>query len=175
MPTANVYIDGFNLYYTIKQTPYKWLDLSRLCSLLLSGYTISRIRYFTARVQARPGDPALPQRQDAYWRALTAISTIDICEGQFKSRPARMPLLTPAAGVPPHKWTIATSPPLTMWVLRTEEKGSDVNLAAFLLWDSLYSNEYEAAVVVTNDSDLATPIDLVRRKGHDAIVLNPHP
>lgn len=31
-----VYIDGFNLYYrALKGTPYKWLDLERLCGLLL--------------------------------------------------------------------------------------------------------------------------------------------
>ena len=30
MPTANVYIDGFNLFYRcLKGTPYKWLDVLR--------------------------------------------------------------------------------------------------------------------------------------------------
>lgn len=55
---TNVYVDAFNLYYgCVKGTPYKWLDLAKLCGLLLPGDTVNRIRYFTARVQARPGDP----------------------------------------------------------------------------------------------------------------------
>ena len=50
---ANVYIDGFNLYYgALKGTPYKWLDLARLCQALLPSDTIQEIKYFTARVSA---------------------------------------------------------------------------------------------------------------------------
>lgn len=31
---ANVYVDGFNLYYrALKRTPYKWLNLDQLCRL----------------------------------------------------------------------------------------------------------------------------------------------
>ncbi len=53
-----VYIDGFNLYYgAVKDTPYKWLDLEALCRRLLPKDDIVGIRYFTARISARPGDP----------------------------------------------------------------------------------------------------------------------
>ncbi len=41
-----------------------------------------------------------------------------------------------------------------------EEKGSDVNLAAHLLNDA-WRNAYEAAVVISNDTDLVTPIRMV--------------
>jgi hypothetical protein len=47
--STNVYIDAFNLYYgCLKGTPYKWLDLGLLCRLLLPGYSVNQIRYFTA-------------------------------------------------------------------------------------------------------------------------------
>ena len=53
-----VYVDGFNLYYgAVKDTPYKWLDINKLCQLLLPNRPISRIKYFTARVGGRPGNP----------------------------------------------------------------------------------------------------------------------
>ena len=53
-----VYIDGFNFYYgAVKGTPYKWLDLDRLCRLILPRGNIVKIRYFTARISARTGDP----------------------------------------------------------------------------------------------------------------------
>ena len=59
-----VYIDGFNLYYAIKYTQYKWLDLSALCSRLLPKSNVQKIYYFTAKVQALPHDPTAPIRQE---------------------------------------------------------------------------------------------------------------
>ena len=47
-----------------------------------------------------------------------------------------------------------------------EEKGSDVNLAAHLLNDA-WKNVFEAAAVISNDTDLVAPIQMVsveRRK-----------
>lgn len=38
-----VYVDGFNLYYgAVKGTPYRWLNIARLCALLLCVITFSR-------------------------------------------------------------------------------------------------------------------------------------
>lgn len=48
-------------------------------------------------------------------------------------------------------------------VIKTEEKGSDVNLATHLLHDG-HLGRYESAVIVTNDSDLAEAIKIVRRE-----------
>ncbi len=45
----------------------------------------------------------------------------------------------------------------------TEEKGSDVNLASYLLLDGCQNN-YDLAVVISNDSDLVTPIRMVRTR-----------
>lgn len=42
-----------------------------------------------------------------------------------------------------------------------DEKGSDVNLAALLLVDG-FRRDYEVAVVISTDSDLALPMRLVR-------------
>ena len=59
-------------------------------------------------------------------------------------------------------------------VIKTEEKGSDVNLATHLLNDA-YLSKYEAAVVVSNDSDLVEPIRIVSQQLHKVVgVLNPH-
>ncbi len=46
-----VYVDGFNLYYgAVKETPHKWLDILKLCQLLLPKKQIVKIKYFTALV-----------------------------------------------------------------------------------------------------------------------------
>ena len=47
-------------------------------------------------------------------------------------------------------------------VIRTEEKGSDVNLAVHLLNDS-WIDKFDCAVVVSNDSDLAESMPLPAR------------
>jgi hypothetical protein len=49
----------------------------------------------------------------------------------------------------------------TDWVLKTEEKGSDVNLASHLLRDA-YRGDCECAVIVSNNSDLPTPIRMAK-------------
>ena len=74
-----------------------------------------------------------------------------------------MPLADPEPGAP-----------RTVEVLKTEEKGSDVNLASFMLVDG-FEGDYELAVVISNDSDLQTPIQIVRdRLDLQVGVLNPH-
>jgi len=61
----------------------------------------------------------------------------------------------------------------TALVWRTDEKGSDVNLATQLLVDG-FDNAYDCAVLVTNDSDLLGPIRVVRhRLGKRVGLLNP--
>src|ERR1035437_3665823 len=59
-------------------------------------------------------------------------------------------------------------------IMKKEEKGSDVNLASHLLMDG-WRKRYEQAVVLTNDSDLATPIEIVRQEMKLPVgVFNPH-
>lgn len=148
---TNVYVDAFNLYYgCLKGTTYKWLDLGRLSRLLLPGYTIKRIRYFTAVVESRLDDPGQQQRQQAYVRALQTIPHLTVHYGSFLTNVVRLPLANPQPGSP-----------RTVEVLRTEEKGSDVNLATHLLADG-FRGDCQAAVVVSNDSDLKAPIEVVR-------------
>lgn len=150
---TNVYVDGFNLYYgCLKGTPYRWLDLKSLAERLLKpGHKIHRIRYFTARVKPRPTDPSQHVRQETYLRAIQTLPHLSVHFGHFLSHPRRMPLANPAPGGP-----------RTAEVLYTEEKGSDVNLATFLVVDG-YSQDFDAAVVISNDSDLKTPIVVVRQ------------
>jgi len=80
VPT-NVYIDGFNLYYgCLKGTPYRWLDLERLCHRLLPAEEIGTIRYFTARVSGKV-DPEAPVRQHMYLRALDTLPVVSLTSG----------------------------------------------------------------------------------------------
>ena len=148
---TNVYIDGFNLYYrALKDTPFRWLDLRRLAETLFPQDNINRVCYFTARLDARLGNPSQRQRQQAYLRALETLSGFDAYYGHFRSGVKRRPLAEPVAGLPTH-----------VLVQDSEEKGSDVNLATRLLVDG-FNGDYEQAVVVSNDADFAGAIRYVR-------------
>jgi uncharacterized LabA/DUF88 family protein len=161
---TNVYVDGFNLYYgCLKGTPYKWLDLGALCQALLPPNKIQRIRYFTAKISAQ-ADPQGPVRQSIYLRALQTVPGLTVHLGHFLTSTVRMPLAKPLPGGP-----------RTVGVIKTEEKGSDVNLATYLLADA-FRADAGTFVVVSNDSDLMEPIRLVSQElGYHVGILNPHP
>ena len=54
-----------------------------------------------------------------------------------------------------------------------EEKGSDVNLAAHLLNDS-WQDAFDAAAVISNDTDLATPVRMVKEeRGKQIFIICP--
>jgi uncharacterized LabA/DUF88 family protein len=62
----------------------------------------------------------------------------------------------------------------TVEVVKTEEKGSDVNLATYLLLDA-FKGDCDVAVVISNDSDLKLPIEVAQRElGLRVGVVNPH-
>jgi hypothetical protein len=157
---TNFYIDAFNLYYgCLNRTPYKWLDLHAFCQASFPGDQVNHIRYFTARVKARPIDPRQPVRQAAYLRALATLPAVTISYGHYLVKPVWMPYATPPAGGP-----------ATVRVIKSEEKGSDVNLATALLVDA-FDNDFEQAVVVSNDSDLAYPVEVVKNKFNLPVVV----
>jgi hypothetical protein len=65
-------------------------------------------------------------------------------------------------------------PPKRVWVDKTEEKGSDVNLAAHLVRDA-FQQRFELAVLITNDSDLVEPVRIVTKELAMPVgILNPH-
>lgn len=162
---TNIYIDGFNLYYgALKGTPYKWLNVAKLRQLLLPNNQTHSIKYFTATVTDRPNDLDQSRRQQKYFRALETIPNLKIILGHFLTQKCVMPLAGQAAGHPKF-----------VKVIKTEEKGSDVNLAVHLLNDA-HKRDYEVAVLITNDSDLLEAIRIVRYELHLPVgILNPYP
>ncbi len=167
MVKVNVYVDGFNLYYRALKdqraadgSAFKWLDLSKLAANLLPDpkYTINHIRYFTAHVKGLPSDPQAPVRQQIYLRALRTLPNVSIHLGYFSSTKKMARLVTPLPDGTKR-----------LLVHKTEEKGSDVNLATMLLCDG-FNGDFDEAAVITNDSDLVEPIRVVRDQLRKPIV-----
>ena len=135
----------------------KWLNPKLLAEQVLkSGHSIVRVNYYTARVSSRAHDPDAPARQANYLNALSSVPEITIHEGNFMTSEPWMPLANPPKAKPDgYQWT--TPVPAVVKVLKYEEKGSDVNLGAHLVRDA-FTNAFDVAVVLTNDSDLVEPI-----------------
>ena len=139
------YIDGFNLYYGLRDARLRssrWLDLRGVCASLLKPHQrLQLVRYFTARVR---DDPGASKRQAVFIDALLARGGIEIDFGQFlsSSKTCR------ACGAVRKK---------------REEKRTDVNIAVRLL-DDAYDDRFDTAMVISGDSDLVPPIKSVRRR-----------
>jgi hypothetical protein len=183
-----IYIDGFNLYYGARMlcgrgTPgWRWLDIRALAVALIGERRnwrdagVEKVVYCTAPISGIH-NPSGHKDQDVYLKALLASGSVDHIEhGFYVSRVRTAPLATKDAKGRPvltrAQWPVMVrgSTGISMrhatflisyasW----EEKGSDVNLASHLLLDVLQGT-VEAAVVISNDSDLSFPIQQARQR-----------
>lgn len=186
---VGVYVDGYNLYYGGRAicgrsvAGWRWLDIRALVSPFAawSGAHLERIVYCTARVD--PIDsPSASLDQSIYLMALRAAQSVDeIAEGRYVSWSKEAPLSASPSGTPaptlfthsgetwdqglPLRSTTDKSsgnPIVLATTRKREEKGSDVNVASHLLYDVLTSR-VDAAIVISNDSDLESPLRMARQ------------
>jgi hypothetical protein len=194
---VGLYVDGFNLYYGARalcgrSTPgWRWLDVRALGEHLVarSSWTearIERVVHCTARVSGTKGQTG-QHDQDTYLRALREHASADvIAMGNYVSRVATAPLAVADRRKRPvlstSAWPVQVRdavgvdvPGATFMVsvARREEKGSDVNVASHMLIDVL-EHHVDAVVVISNDSDLAFPLDFARTRLPVGLV-NPTP
>lgn len=184
---VGVYVDAFNLYFGGRYLcgrsakGWKWLDIRSLATGLVqqrqnwAGAGVERVVYCTALIDGR-ASPDSRRRQDTYLRALQRSNSIDHPElGHYVTRIKNAPLAVKGTQGRPRvivaDWPIVVkdaagqdSPGATFMVsyLYREEKGSDVNVASHLLVD-IYSQVIDAAVVISNDSDLRYPVQEARK------------
>jgi uncharacterized LabA/DUF88 family protein len=186
---VGVYVDGYNLYYGGRahcggSVPgWRWLDIRELVRPFAawSGAQIDRIVYCTARVD--PADsPSASLDQSIYLEALVAAGSVDeIAEGRYVSWAKESPLVAQQSGTPAPSLFVHNGEPwhnrlplrraadresgdpiILATVRKREEKGSDVNVASHLLHDVL-TGAVDAAIVISNDSDLELPLRMARQ------------
>jgi uncharacterized LabA/DUF88 family protein len=186
----NAYVDGFNLYKGVleRNPQYKWLNLISFCKSQRPDMCLSQVFYFTANVRARFHGDKAPDRQHAYLRVLTNQG-ICVVRGKFRSDskwlrvtttvrskvieprlPSKLGLVQSALNSS-RKSARPDSPKANVW--DSKEKGSDVNLASYLMRD-VFKLELRAALVITGDSDLITPIRFCVAEGADVHVVVPN-
>lgn len=88
-----VYIDGFNLYYAIRDSSCKWLDIKALTEAAMpAGIVVEKLKYYTARVSGIT-DPDQPRRQQIYYNALRTPPEVELFFGQFLAKAMWRPVL----------------------------------------------------------------------------------
>jgi uncharacterized LabA/DUF88 family protein len=175
-----VYVDGFNLYNgALERWHAKWLDLRQLSQTLRPHDHIGRIKYFTALVEYRPSDPDQQARQRTYWRALATVG-VDIIPGSFRRRPRMMPLVDSVDLIETldrNGTNVLDTKPAMSRVYRSEEKQSDVSLAAHMIHDAHRSgagNTFELALLISSDTDFTEAVRIVTQEiGKKVVVCKP--
>jgi uncharacterized LabA/DUF88 family protein len=137
------YIDGFNLYFGIREAGFdncRWLNVKKLVeSLLQPNQELVEVKYFTSRVS---NNPDKQKRQSTYIDALESLD-IKIYYGNYQDGATECNRCG-------HIWRTA------------KEKMTDVNIATKIIADA-FRDEYDMALLISGDSDLTPPI----REVHD--------
>ena len=167
---TRVYIDGYNLYYgCLRNSADKWLDVRALIERILPSILFEQngeparfafqapaVKYFTASILtafARSDDSVSCQYH--YHTALCAHlgGALEIIKGYHDAKPARA-----------HVWQEGKAAReckmIEIWKL--EEKQSDVAFALNAFSDAV-RNEVDQVIAVTNDSDFAPAMKMIRQ------------
>jgi hypothetical protein len=138
------YVDGFNLYFGLKDSGwrrYYWLNLERLVqNLLRPGQEATSVKYFTARVSQPPDKQ---RRQMTFIEALGTLSSVEIFFGKYQLNPRHCYNCGHEDTVP-------------------NEKMTDVNIAVELLSDA-FQDRFDMALLISADSDLVPPLRRIRQ------------
>ena len=137
------YIDGYNLYYGLREAfdrRYLWLDLEQLSkSMLKPNQQLTITKYFTAMVSE---PPAIVKRQTTYIDALKTLNNFEIYYGYFQKN-------TKTCERCGYKTSVSI------------EKMTDVNIAVELMKDA-FLNRFDKALLISADSDLVPVIDSIK-------------
>jgi len=162
-----IYIDGYNLYYgALHGSPYKWLDIVKLCELICKeqnpSSNIITVKFFTAPVKAKVsthGQKSLKSQSD-YHKALQSLypNTVEIFNGYFMQERGMLPR---------YQKPLDKQDKLEVW--RLEEKKTDVNIALHMYRDAI-KHQADQLVLVSNDSDLVPALEFIKNENANIFV-----
>lgn len=151
------YVDGFNLYFGLKSKRlrrYYWLDIERLArNLLCADQELVGVKYFTADLQG--GNEKWRRQQTFLDALLTHTTQLEIIRGHYLIKRWQCRKCGQVVDVP-------------------EEKKTDVNIATHMMTDA-FLDRFDTAMVVSGDSDLVPPVEMIRQHipGKRAVVAFP--
>jgi len=144
MQRVIAYVDGFNLYFGLKEEGWRrfyWLNIQRLVQNLLKyNQQLIMTKYFTARVI---GASDKEKRQSTFIEALETLSDFEIFYGKYQLNPRYCRNCGFQDKVP-------------------NEKMTDVQIAVEMLSDA-FKDKFDVALLVSADSDLTPPIRSIKQ------------
>lgn len=123
-----IYIDGSNLYFSIKKTFDCKVDIGKLCHKLVGNNELVKINYYIAPVE-QFSNPEMYAEQQSFFERLRKIEKLNIVFGRLEKRKKDGEIYY-------------------------IEKASDVNLALDLALDAQKGIYYEA-YLISNDGDFS--------------------
>ena len=138
------FIDGFNLYHSLKTSApdCRWLNLRKLCNKYIDSEkeTIVAIYYFSAIAYWHP-DQTKAQKHLKYIERLRKENVIPIL-GKFKEKELHCPVCK-------------------AYYKSHEEKKTDVNIALKIVTEAILNN-YDTGILISGDTDMIPAIEAVR-------------
>ena len=152
MQKVITYIDGFNLYFGLKDKGWKryyWLNLVTLAKCFLKpGQSLQKVKYFTSRISLPP-DKA--KRQNEFIEALETLPELGIYYGKYQTNDI-------------------TCTKCGHTMLKPNEKMTDVNIAVEMLADA-FMDSFDVAILISADSDLTGPIRHIKKMFPQKLVI----
>lgn len=123
-----IYIDGSNMYFSIKDTFNCKIDLEKFCKKLVGSNDLVKINYYIAPVEQLENPKAYAQQQ-SFLEKIKKIDKFNIIFGRLEKRKKDGEIYH-------------------------IEKASDVNLALDLALDA-QKEDYDLAFLISNDGDFS--------------------
>ena len=122
-----IYIDGSNLYHSVKKKFNCKINIEKFCRKLVGNNNLIKINYYTAPVGET--NPEMYHEQQRFFEKLREIKNLKIIFGRLEKRKQNGKIYF-------------------------IEKATDVNLALDFILDA-QSNDYDKAYLVSNDGDFS--------------------
>ena len=147
MARVSFFIDGFNIYHSLKSKPkyhkYLWLDYQKfLEKFVRKKDSLGDIFYFSAYAHWDKNRVKRHRMLVDIWKNSGIIPIM----GDFKDKDR-------------------FCKNCKTWFKSHEEKQTDVNLGIYLIKEA-YENKYDTALLVTNDTDLIPAIRMLKSTFH---------
>lgn len=150
---VSFYIDGYNLYFGLKDSPvpkneWVWADLRALCESRLEGEQALEIIHYCTAPSSNSDSAA---RQAVYWQALQATGQIQI-----------------HAGI--HKRVKRKCGACKRYYHGREEKKTDSMIATLMVADAMLDRT-DTLVLISGDTDHVPPIEMIKRETDKRVVV----
>lgn len=137
------------------------------------GINVTAVKYYIAPVSGK-NDPDAPRRQQRLFSAMKTIPEISIYKGRFLFGEKWAGLVQPPEARPVDYSWAGPPHPKVVKIKKTEEKGSDVNLASHLIRDA-FTDAFDIAYIITNDTDFEEAIRIVTEEvKKEVCIVAPH-